>query len=186
MIVIVEKDRVHMAVPIVRMGEIEELHLTKSDLLKAENLPIWKIKGKKNAIMGGYYNFRQNDIVRYNKSLFGKSINLQTLSNITIKAIEEAYSQDALIDEASRSNAYYIAVKNKAYVIAYGFVREIEEYSAEGVYDDMVISILNNNKDMSCDDKLRLIGRSASEYFGSPMLPMAVIDTKTETVRIVE
>ena len=63
---------------------------------------------------------------------------------------------------------------------------EIEESVCSGFYSELAMSVLEKEKDMSVDDKIRRIGKIGTEIYGTTLLPMVVMDTKTKHIRIVE
>ena len=187
MITIVEKDRVHIAVPILYWADLGSALLRKEDITKSENVPIWKISGVSQCIMGGWHSNRVNDIVRYEKKLVGKRISSGSLYKSTLPKIEELINEDPLVkrNPGEKSNTFVIACKNKAYELCNGLVLEVEEYECESFYKDVALSVLEKDKELSVDEKIKKIGEIGGEIYGTALLPMVVMDTKTQQLRIV-
>lgn len=186
MVIIIENDRVSFAAPISSIERDEAILF--SDAIKPDNLPFWKIKGSKNALMAGWARTRGNDAVRYQKGLFEPEINVKNLAHKTMPKLQKIMEDEELIENEKGRwlNFYYVAQGNKVYEVYHDCVIEMEDYESIGPYCDIALSSLERTKGLDRDERLRILSRECQTLGYGALLPMAVMDTKTRKIKILK
>ena len=186
MIVICEKDRVNIAISLSKFAWNEKLSIASSDLLKKDNFPAWRIKGRKNTIMAAYCDSPSADILRYKKGLFDKEINEETLRSYTIDVLRKISEEYAAINIGCEiATRLVVACGDRAYKIAKGVVLEVCDFFVDGADSSFIEGALARYKDLDCDARLKKTSQIYKNHFGVPLAPYGVIDTRNNSIRIV-
>ena len=186
MIAICEKDRVYLAISIAKYRKDDYISLAPFDIVKPDNLPIWKVEGKKNTLMAGYVECPAVDQVRYAEKLFKREINTETLRGHTIERLREiGESMVGLSKEGDILGRYIVACKDRAYKIARGVALEIEDVFVDCSDADYIEASLEKNASLDIEKRLLALSEDYEAYTGSRLAPFAVMDTKTEKIRII-
>ena len=186
MIAICEKDRVYLIISIAKYRRDDCLYIAPFDIVKPDNLPIWKVEGKKNTLMAGYADCSAVDQVRYAEKLFKREINTETLRYHTVERLREiGDSITGLSKEGDIIGRYIVACKNRAYKVARGIALEIENVFVDGPDCDYIEASLEKNADLDIEKRLLALSKDYEAYTGFKLAPFAMMDTKTEKIRVI-
>lgn len=187
MIIIREKDRVYLAISINKYRSDDYIRIYPSDLVKPDNLPIWKVEGRGNTIMGGYAEVSCVEQVRYASKLFKREINKETVSHYTVERLRDiAESVVGLSKNGEIDGRYVVATKDRAYKINNGAVIEIETVFVDSTDADFIEASYEKNSSLGFDKRLLAMSKDYEEYAGLKLAPFAIMDTKTEKIRILD
>ena len=188
MVIITEKDKASLIVPLPYWKFMEGARSPENVYTRVDNFIAWKIKNRKNTILAGWGPTRANDVLRYKVGLFKGEIDFETLSSYTLPKIREILDEEIgkPLDKDPWDNTYYVLSGNRAWEICNDFITEVEGVEACGRYSDLAISSFTKNKELPLDERIRIFCKEAEMFTGIKMFPVAVMDTKTENIRLIK
>ena len=155
--------------------------MTDKDLMNAENIPFWKVKGMKDCYVFVEESGRSTDLLRYNDDIFkgitdGKSI----VQSVVPKMRKLLDDYERLKDGKSWNNCLLIVKGDKMFEIGnYFTVNEADEYVAFG-NGKYVYGALEQYKELPPKDCILACVRDVSKFKGRRYLPLMIFDMKSK------
>lgn len=158
-----------------------------SDLVLEDNMPVWKVKGKKNVVVAcGEIDFAST-LLKYNKRLFDVEITDDGIFRELVPMMKRFLDRFDLVDDKGHwDNELIIANNDISYIIGPDFsVVKVDDYYCSAVYYNLVMGSLSTDKVKPA--KKRIIDACAlvEKMKARKMFPLAIYDTKTRKRKIV-
>lgn len=168
----------------VRDGNI---NVDESDLLLEDNIPVWKVRGKKGVLVAcGECGFAAT-LLKYNDRLFNFEINDDEMFGDFVRRLKHfLYHFDVINDKGHWENELLLVKDDFAYVVASDFtVLKIVDYKSSNSWNRLTRGSLVHSEGEPAKkrivDAFKLVGKMQNKE----LFPIAIYDSKTGKRKIV-
>lgn len=155
-------------------------NIGQRDLALEDNVPVWKIAGRKGWYMVCNKTLPTTDAVRYAKNLLDKQITGETLVRYTVTKIKECLEKRELVKERNWYTCAAIVRKDKIYSIDSSLlVHEEKGFCVRGEEETVVRGSLEFNRGLPARQSIREAFQTVTLARNKQYFPVTVIDTAT-------
>ncbi len=163
------------------------INVDESDLLLEDNIPVWKVRGKKGVLVAcGECGFAAT-LLKYNDRLFNFEINDDEMFGDFVRRLKHfLYHFDVINDKGHWENELLLVKDDFAYVVASDFtVLKIVDYKSSNEMNRLTRGSLVHSEGEPAKkrivDAFKLVGKMQNKE----LFPIAIYDSKTGKRKIV-
>ncbi len=157
----------------------------KADYLLPDNIPLWKVKS--GCIMGSN-ELKDADLMRYDTRIFRGEIEPFNLYENVVPAMLDKLAYFRRLDGEGWTKSHFVIAQGDRAFHVYGksLREEIDEYFAFGAGYALAYSSFDMTAGQPALERIKRAFEAVEDSICMPAYPIAVIDTKTQKVSIIE
>lgn len=163
------------------------INMDESDTLLEDNIPVWKLRGKKGVLVSCNERNFASTLLKYNKKLFNFDIcDKEMYGGFALRLKNFLRDYDLIDDEGSWSNELLVVNGDEAYMISAFFaVSKVADYNSGGGFRLTTGSLtesIGRNAETRIVDAFRLVEKMRN----CAMFPISIYDSRNGKRKIVK
>lgn len=163
------------------------INMDESDMVLEDNIPVWKLRGRKGVlVMCGERNFAST-LLKYNKKLFNFDICDKEIYGDFVSRLKNFLRDyDLIDDEGSWNNELLVVNGDEAYVIsAYFAVSKVTDYYSIGSWFRLTTGSLTESIGRNAENRIVDAFRLVEKMRNCALFPISIYDSRNGKRKIV-
>lgn len=162
------------------------INMDESDTLLEDNIPVWKLRGKKGVLVSCNERNFASTLLKYNKKLFNFDIcDKEMYGGFALRLKNFLRDYDLIDDEGSWNNELLVVNGDEAYMISAFFaVSKVTDYNSGGWFR-LTTGSLTESKGRNAETRIVDAFRLVEKMRNCVLFPISIYDSRNGKRKIV-
>ena len=164
------------------------INMDERDTLLEDNIPVWKLRGRKGVLVSCRERDFASTLLKYNKKLFNFDIcDKEMYGGFALRLKNFLRDYDLIDDKGSWSNELLVVNGDAAYIIsAYFDVSKVTDYSSGGSWFRLTTGSLTESIGRNAETRIVDAFRLVEKMRNCALFPISIYDSRNGKRKIVK